>query len=94
MPTVTGTVTKQPDEVLNIVFDFSSAIDDEVSITINQISVSSDEIAITNELVSGQNVTMKLSGGLTGKTYKVTCLVDTSDGEVLEADGKVKVKAL
>lgn len=93
MATVVGTITKQPDEVLNIAFDFSSALDDGVTIAINRVTSSDAALVISNEAVSGQSITMTVAGGTDGR-YKITCLIDTSEGETLEADATVKVKSL
>ena len=94
MAKVTGNIEKQPDEVLNIAFDFSGAVNSDTTISVNDVVVSSAEIAVANVVVEGQTVKMTLSGGETGQRYKVTVLVDTSDGETIEADGKIKVKDL
>lgn len=41
---------------------------------------------------AGQYIKFFVSGGLTGKTYKLTFWLNTVGGERLEADVKVKVK--
>lgn len=41
---------------------------------------------------AGKYIKFFVSGGLTGKTYKLTFWLNTEGGERLEADVKVKVK--
>lgn len=94
MATVVGKIEKQPAEVLNISFDFSSAVNTDATISINTVFTDSTDITVSGEVVSGTSVNMSLSGGVTGNQYKITVRVDTSDGETIEADAKVKVKEL
>ena len=90
-----GTATKQPAEIEDYTIDYGDDLSrtDEVSAI---VSVTPDDagLIISNQFIvsGGQKVTFTAAGGVTGTTYKVTVLVDTTEGRRLEDEIKIKVK--
>lgn len=88
---------KQPREKRKYVFDFSELMSD--SETISSIDVYESEIdgGGTSDLTLGspsvgsdnQSVECWIEDGTDGVQYRVECVVTTSGGQILEADGRL-----
>lgn len=85
-------IYKQPGEKIAVSMNFANWIG--TSITLSDPVVTIDETGLTIEdvQVSGQTVVMNISSGNNGATYRVQVEVDTSDGQILQGDGVLKVR--
>lgn len=89
-------IFKQPSEVLNLSMDFSawllttSIILSSPTISIELLGGGTSDVVIDSSGISGQTVTMTLSGGTAGR-HRVEVGVTASDGQTLEGDGILKV---
>jgi hypothetical protein len=87
-------LTKQPGESRKFRFDFSNKLRSEglasvvgVSITSQNLVVGSGAVASSSETASGRFVNMTLTGGTDNENYKISVVVTTTSGQVLEGDG-------
>lgn len=97
------TTEKQVAEAVILQFDFSPdmADDETISSVSSIVADNQDEIAASSDVtitsiaistVSTQMVQCIVSGGTNGERYKLTAVVTTSAGQVLEADGYLRVR--
>lgn len=88
--------TKQPGETIKYTMDFSAwlastdTITDPVVTSELRSGCSSSDLTISSVAVSGQTVTMLISGGVAGKVYRIEVTV-TSGVQTLEGDGILKI---
>jgi len=87
-------IEKQPSETLILAMDFSSWIDSDVTLTLDEVISSPDGLTIVDEVVSGQTVRMAVSEGDSGQNYRVQVTVTTSEAETLVGDGLLKVRGI
>jgi hypothetical protein len=93
---------KQPAESRNYHFVFSNLLGSSETIqsiqSITQVNLgnveSSNDLTITNGIISGETVQVRLSGGTELESYKLTVLINTSDSNILELDGILHVREL
>jgi len=91
-----GTITKTPIEVKDIHFDYAG---DDLATGETMSSVDSSSVDPVGELVidstatSGTIVQATVSAGVSGSDYTVTVLGVTSNGQKLQADCTVSVRA-
>lgn len=87
---------KQPSEILDFDCSFSGEGLDDGDYPAAVVSVTANNPAIVIDSYTLNPVThvlkVWLSAGVSGKTYKVTAVVDTHLSRRLEGDFKVKVK--
>jgi hypothetical protein len=89
----TTTKTKQPAESKQYAIDFANLLADGDSIaSITSVTGTPTGLTIEDEAIAGTTVTFTISGGTDGTTYAVEALVATTDGEILEGDGWLKVE--
>jgi len=92
---MSATLCKQPSESRLYSMDFAPRITpgDTVASVISIISDPNTDLVIGPGVIDPTNliVQSRLSGGLDGVTYKVTFLVNTTAGDILEADGFLAV---
>jgi hypothetical protein len=86
---------KQPGDALdfNVRFDRWLPCDDTIT-TVEAVVDVPSEVNIDSLQYNGQTVTVWISGGLTGKTYKVTVTVATAVGRIKESEFKLRVREL
>lgn len=86
---------KQPGDLLdfNVRFDRWLPSDDTIT-TVEAVVDVPTEVTIDSLQYNGQTVTVWLSGGLSGKTYKVTVTVSTAVGRIKESEFKLRVREL
>ena len=89
---------KQPAEVRTYAFDYSNfpeiSTNGEVISSVQEIAVDTPGLTLGTPYVSpdGKRVHVKVSGGVDGTTYKLSCRAVTDQGHTLEIDGKIQVK--
>lgn len=81
---------KQSSESRNFVLDFADKMADGQTVS-GITSVVCAGLTVGATSASGTKVTMRLSAGTTGNTYKGTAIVTTSGGDTLEKDFNVQV---
>lgn len=94
---ILGRFEKQPGETLDYDVDFSDWFVGRSSAPVSfTVTVDDPGITVAGQSLSGFVVKVVLSGGVDGKTYKVTVRLTTSDPVPLvkEADFTVRVKAV
>jgi hypothetical protein len=82
---------KDPDAVLDYVFDWSPWLADSETITAHTLTVD-DDLTLDSHSVDGTSVTAWLAGG-TARTasYKVACRITTSAGRTDERTMSIRV---
>ena len=84
--------TKQPGEVKDYNFSFARELA-AVNDTIQSHSVTAEDgLTVVSTAVSSGVVKAFLSGGTTGTSYKVTCVVVTNGGRNYEAEIALRIK--
>jgi len=88
-----STFPKDPDEVLDYKFDWSSWLASGETISTATLSVESgltkDSDSITD---SSTSVTVWLSGGTAGQKYTVSCKITTSDSRTAERTLNIRMQ--
>ena len=88
---------KQPSEVRTYTMNFGNlmatgeTISTIASVTSELRGGGSSNLVLASETISGQTVTLVISGGTHGRTYRVEIKITTSNGQTLEGDGILKV---
>jgi hypothetical protein len=94
----TPTLVKQPSEDRLYAMDFASMLGvGETIVTVDSVTATPDdgEISLDGAAVaSGTEAQQRISGGVSGVTYKVTFVVTTSADNVLEGEGNLQVRNL
>lgn len=83
---------KQPDESLDFDFDFATWMPSGDSLASSVVTAETGITAGTKSHPGASVVKQFLSGGTHGTTYKVTCVITTTQGRVKEADIFVRVQ--
>ncbi len=96
------TLKKKADETLHFDMDFTNrmatgeTIEDSspapAATQTRQGGTASTDLTIGSLAVSGQTVTMTISGGTDGRKYKVNILITTSTGQILSGDGILSIR--
>ena len=101
MPLAAEVLDKQPGETINYGMDFDAAlatdeIIDSIVVTHRESCGGTADLEmedLTNVIsADGKSVSMLISGGTSGKKYIVTVVATTSEDQVLEGDGILRVK--
>ena len=84
---------KQPAEIRTLTFDFSAKLAHNATLTGTPTTVGESGITVGAGTISsnGKLVSMKVSGGSLGTTYKVTCRCGATNGDTLELDCHVTI---
>lgn len=82
---------KDPDAVLDYLFDFSGWLDDAETIQSYTVTVS-DGLTKDSDSESAGTVTVWLSGGQAGDNATVACRVTTSAGRTDERTATIRVR--
>lgn len=86
---------KQPAEQLDYPVKFDKWLPDGDTITSGDATLDIvGELVIESIGITDQTVTVWVSGGVDGKTYKVTVLAATAGGRIVEEDFKIRVKEI
>ena len=89
------TLTKQPSETRIFGMSFFNKLrsSSETIVSINSVNIYPDDASLTAiEYSIGINVAnITVSAGTNDRTYKITVVVTTSDGQILENEGLLKV---
>ena len=72
------------DDILYRAFDWQNWLSDGETITVADITCDDDAIIIDQVTIDGRLVKYRIKGGMAGKTYIISCKVDTSAGETIE----------
>lgn len=83
--------SKDPDAVLDYQFDWSAWLDDTDSIASHDVTAT-DGITIDSTSATTTAVTVWLSGGTAGETYRVTCHIVTADARTDERTMRVIIR--
>lgn len=83
--------TKDPDAVLDYVFDWSAWLDATDEIASHAIT-EDDGITVDSSTATSDAVTVWLSGGTAGEQYQVACLIVTNDGRTDERTATIMVR--
>ena len=89
---ILGRFVKQSGETLRYVVDFGDWITEQGDTAVSFTAVADVGITAVSATRSVNQVSIVLSGGTSGVSYKVTVLLTTATGLVKEADFIVKVK--
>lgn len=81
---------KDPDAILDYVFDWSPYLEAGETITDKTVTVDAG-LTLDSHSVDDSSVTVWLSGGTVRTTYKVACLITTSAGRTDERTMTIKV---
>lgn len=81
---------KQPAEIRVLTFDFGSKLLEGDSVSGMPV-IDTAGLTLVAQALAGNVVTVRVSGGSDGETYRVSCLVDTAQGEKLELDVDLEV---
>lgn len=88
-----GRYTQQPNEVIDYPVDFTDWMAERVGDSIASYTVAATAgISIATHRRDGNVVTVVLSGGTSGTSYKATVRITTAAGLVKEAEFSVKIK--
>lgn len=80
-----GAVKQQPREVLSYTVNYDEALlDGETASSVEVTIEPSGELSITQTLVMQTRVRFWVTGGVSGKRYKVTATTTTTEGRVFE----------
>ena len=91
---------KQPADVLDYDLDFSDWLTGSDTITGAVATASTTETAdpadlmVNSTQIVGQNVKVWVSAGVSGRSYKVTTTITTSEGRVKQLEFKIRVRDL
>jgi hypothetical protein len=90
------TLTKQPNEDRLYEMQFVGLLAAGETITgVTSVTATPAGLTLSGApTYEGSIAKQRISGGTNGTTYKVTFVVTTSDGNVLEGEGKLKVRDL
>lgn len=72
------------DDKLFRAFDWQQWLSDGETILTAQVTCDDDDLVISNITIDGSKVKYKVSGGVAGRRYMISCKVTTSDGETIE----------
>jgi hypothetical protein len=98
---LTTTLQKQPSESWPYDFDFTARlaqvgtdVDSVTSITqtLKATGASTTDLVISAPAIVGKVVQVRISGGVGGVTYKLTCRIEDTGGNDVEMEGFLKVK--
>ncbi len=88
---------KQSTEVRNYTMDFSNLmVTDEIISSITSVTSElrgegASDLTLSSEAISGQTITLTISGGTRNNTYRIEIIIVTSGSQVLEGDGLLKI---
>lgn len=86
---------KQPGDLLDFVVRFDRWLPSNDAITTVEAVVDDPaEVTIDSLQYTADTVTVWLSGGISGKTYKVTVTVATAIGRIKETEFRLRVREL
>ncbi len=91
---IIGKQVKQPSEILDYQVDFSEWFANRTDTPTSADVTVEFGLTKVSDSLDDEVVTVVLSGGTDGASYKVTVLLTTSDGIVKEADFIVRIKAV
>lgn len=93
LPTVAPQVlAKQPDENCNFSMDFTAWLNSTETIsTISLIESVPTGLTFTDSTIIGGIISMKISGGTDKTKYRVEVTITTSEGNLYQGDGFLKV---
>lgn len=96
MAKTVDTLKKQPGETRLFGMSFSNKLNtgETIASIDSMVSDPAGDLTITDHSVSSGVANVLISGGVTGKTYKVTVTVTSSEGQILENDGWLEVLEL
>jgi hypothetical protein len=83
--------TKQPDEIRTVPFDFAPKLASGVVLTGAPTTFAAAGVTIVGATVVGAQVLVQVSGGTLATTYKVTCRIGATNGDVLELDVNLRI---
>ena len=89
------TLTKQPSETRIFSMSFSNKLisSTETIASIDSIAIYPDDASLiaTEHSIGSTNANISVSSGDDNRTYKITVIVTTSTGQILENEGLLKV---
>lgn len=94
MPALTSKnqIGKQSGETIFVSMDFSNWLSSSNTISSPASTVTPSGLTVSDLTVVGQTVTMTLSNGTNGVSYRVQIQVDVDNGQVFIGDGICKVR--
>ena len=85
------TIKKDPEAVLDYTFDWTEWLDDVVDTISTRVASADAGIVVDSSAIVGKKVTIWLSGGTAGTTYRVECKITTVGGRTDERSIWIKV---
>ena len=76
--------TQDDNDILYRAFDWQNWLSDGETILTAEVTCNDDDIIIDEMTIDGSLVKYRIKGGMAGKTYIISCKVDTSAGETIE----------
>ncbi len=84
-------LTKDPNAILDYIFDWSDWLDENETINSHQILVEHGSVVVDSNERDGAQITVWLSGGNEQETARVVCRITTSAGRVDDRSIWVKI---
>lgn len=92
MAKIVTTLKKQPGETRLLGMSFKNKLSNGETITGFTSSISTPVgLTLDQHSLGDGTANILYSGGITGKTYKITIIVNTSEGQILENDGFLEI---
>lgn len=85
--------SKDPDEVLDYQFDWTSRLVTNETITTSTFLVADGSVTLTNPTVAGALTTIWISGGVAGEANTVTNRIVTNQGRTYDESAKLRVRS-
>lgn len=82
---------KQPDEIVTVPFDFGPKLAKGATIVGSATAFAAAGLTVLGSSVVAPIVNVQVSGGALGTTYRLTCRVNVSNGDLRELDCDVRV---
>ena len=86
------TITKDPDAVLDYIFDWEDWIDDVSDTLADHTMVPESGITVDSSSIVSKTVVAWVSGGTVGTTYRLTCRIVTAAGRTDDRSIFLKIR--
>lgn len=82
---------KQPAEVVTIPFEYAPCLLEGTTLTGSPTATADAGLSVLGSSVSGTRCLVQVSGGTLGVTYKVTCKISATNGDLHELDVNLRI---
>lgn len=91
-PSLKYTILKDPDAVLDYIFNWGDWLDDVTDTISSHEMVPETGITVDSSSIVSQTVVAFISGGTVGTTYRVACRIETAAGRTDDRSIYIKIK--